>query len=110
MAAQIMASGDTESKVFSPRGSFNILVQAETGTIAGDWFLYYTDDEDADAADWKKSHDDAFSETYYDDIIDTGEGFFFQLRGGTGSNIKATISHLVTLPEGKIDDGAVVIQ
>ena len=110
MAAQIMESGDTASKVFSPRGSFNILVQAVTGTIEGDWFLYYTDDEDADAADWNKAHENAFSESNYDDIIDTGEGLFFQLRGGTGTNIKATFAHLVSLPEGKIDDAAVVLQ
>ena len=109
MAAQIMESGDTESKIFEARGSFMLTVRAASGAIAGDWFLYYSADKDADAANWQKAHDTAFSDTYYSDIFDVADGLFFRLRGGTGTNIEAHFGHIVSIPQDKFDDGAAVL-
>ena len=108
MAAKIMETGDTESSTFAPRGSFMVTIRAVTGSIAGDWFLYYSDDETRAAADWQKAHDGAFSDTYFNDIFDTGVGFYYQLRGGTGTNVEAYFAHIGTIPEGKYgDDNAI---
>ena len=74
-----------------------VTVRAVTGSIAGDWFLYYSDDETRAAADWQKAHDGAFSDTYFNDIFDTGVGFYYQLRGGTGTNVEAYSSHISAL-------------
>ena len=110
MAAKIMESGDTESSVFAPRGSFMVTVRAVTGTIDGDWFLYYSDDATRAAADWQKAHDDPFSETYYNDVFDTGIGFYYQLRGGTGTNIEALFAHIANIAEGKYGDDKSIIE
>ena len=110
MAAKIMESGDTESSIFAPRGSFMVTVRAVTGAIAGDWFLYYSDDKDRTAADWQQAHDDAFSDTYFNDIFDMGVGFYFQLRGGTGTNIEAHFAHIANVAEGKYGDENSIIE
>ena len=109
MAAQIMDTGDSESSVFAPRGAFMITVRATSGTIAGDWFLYYTTDPSRDDADWQAAHDTAFSETSYNEIFDTGIGFYYQLRGGTGTNIEAHFAHIAQVAEGKYGDHNAII-
>ena len=97
MAAKIMESGDTESSVFAPRGSFMVTVRAVTGTIDGDWFLYYSDDATRAAADWQKAHDDPFSETYYNDVFDTGIGFYYQLPRRDWHKYRGYISRILPI-------------
>ena len=95
MATQVMDTGDSESIKFKPGGSFMFTMRAVTGAIAGDWFLYYSVDPDRSDADWQKAHDTAFSTTDYNNVFDTDGTIYFQLRGGTGTNIEAHYGEII---------------
>lgn len=94
MAFTIIEPGRDKSNIFVASGDFVISLQPIDGEISGDWFLYYSDDRDADPDTWQKAHNDAFSDLYYSDIIESGDTLFFQLRGGTGKNIRAFVAHI----------------
>ena len=92
--AQIMAVGDTESKIFAPRAKFGISIRAATGSITGDWFLYHSPDKSLPNNEWTKSHKTAFNDNDPTGIFEIPAGFWCKLRGGSGSNLIVHIEYL----------------
>ena len=90
MAATIMNAGDTESKVFTPKADFGVVVRVLNGAIAGDWLFHISPDKEH----WTPAHDVPFSTSKLTDIITIPNGFFCKLMGGTGNNLKVDIGYM----------------
>ena len=98
MSAVIQTEGDSQSKVFQPKAKFGINLRALSGSIDGEWFLYYSSDPSRADAEWQKAHTTAFSDTYYKDTFEIPEGFYCKVFGGTGTNIEVEIGYIPTIP------------
>ena len=87
--ARIMNSGDSVSDIIHAKMDFAVLVRSASGAIAGDWIFKVS----ADKENWINAHDVPFSDTKLNDIIQAPHGFYFQLTGGTGTNLIVDVAY-----------------
>ena len=87
--ATIMRSGDSASDILHAKCDFAVIVRSAAGSIAGDWIFKVSPDR----ANWINAHDVAFSDTKLNDIIQAPFGWFFQLTGGTGTNLIVDVAY-----------------
>lgn len=81
--ANLMNGDRQRSKILHAKTSFVAIVRASNGSLAGDWLFYISPDNQ----NWVPAHEVPFSETKHTDIIEAPFGAYFQIHGGTGSNI-----------------------
>lgn len=85
--ATLMKNGDSKSDILHARTDFLVIARAESGSIAGDWIFKISPDK----TNWTPAHDVPFSDTKLVDIIAAPFGAFFQLTGGTGTNLNIDV-------------------
>ena len=87
--ANIMKSGDSESKIFRPRAEFGVSVRPDSGSISGNWYLQHS----ADNTNWVNSHEDPFSTSKQSGIFKVPDGFYCKVAGGSGTNLVVDIGY-----------------
>lgn len=87
--ALIMQNGDSVSDIIHAKMDFAVLVRSASGAIAGDWIFKVS----ADRTNWINAHDVPFSDTKLNDIIEAPFGWYFQLTGGTGTNLIVEVAY-----------------
>ena len=87
--ARLMNEGDSVSDIIHAKMDFAVLVRSASGAIAGDWIFKVSSDK----VNWINAHDVPFSDTKLNDIIEAPNGFYFQLTGGTGTNLIVDVAY-----------------
>ena len=88
--AKLMSNGDSKSKILHAKCDFVVIARSESGSIAGDWIFKISPDR----ANWTPAHDVPFSDTKLVDIIEAPFGFYFQMTGGTGTNLHIDVAYI----------------
>ena len=88
--ARIMNSGDSVSDILHAKTDFAVIVRSASGAIAGDWIFKVSPDR----TNWSNAHDTAFSDTKLNDIIEAAFGWYYQLTGGTGTNLIVDVAYI----------------